>query len=201
MTSRLKLILTIATAILSLSLASTSKADSLFTGPYDVANWTTTLINSDGEADTSSAPASIELTGGNNGSIAAGVTLFSIVAPTTTSLVFDWTYQTFDCCGAKWDPAGYEINGVQTQLSPATSIPGFVGSGTTMVDLNAGDNFGFYVYTLDNLFGASTLEVSGAESTGVPEPSCLALLFAGIIGLGALSLKRGQFSATLAGRS
>jgi hypothetical protein len=192
--NKLKYILILASAALCLTLASSSKADTLFNGAYDVANWTTTFTNSDGVVDTSMAPGSVTVTGGNNGSGAPGETLFSIFAPAATSLAFNWTYQTFDCCGAEADPAGYEIGGVQFQLSPLSSVPGFMGSGIATVNLNSGDSFGFYVDTTDNFLGAATLQVSGVESTSVPEPSSLVMLAIGMVGLGALSFNRRQFS-------
>jgi|SRR6202790_3651824 len=194
--NKLHLVLILATAILSLTVSSISKADTLFNGAYGVSNWTTTLMNSDGGVDSSMAPASVTLTGGDNQSGNFGETLFSIVAPTSTSLVFNWTYSSLDF-GDQFDPAGYIINGMQFQLSPSWSLPGVGASGMSTVDLNGGDNFGFYVDTSDNLSGAASLQVNGPEVIATPEPSCLALLAVGMIALGALSLKRDQFSFNL----
>ena len=194
--NKLHLVLILATAMLSLTVSSISKADSLFNGAYGVSNWTTTLTNSDGGVNTSMAPSSVTLTGGNNQSGNFGETLFWIVAPTSTSLVFNWTYSSLDF-GAQFDPAGYIINGTEFQLSPSWSLPQVGATGVTTVDLNGGDNFGFYVDTVDNLFGSASLQVTGPEVIATPEPSCLALLAVGMIALGALSLKRGQFSFNL----
>src|SRR6202011_22527 len=191
-----KLALILATAVLCLTVSSISKADSLFNGAYGVSNWTTTLTNSDGGVDTSMAPASVTLTGGDNQSGEFGETLFSIVAPTSTSLVFSWTYSSLDF-GAQFDPAGYIINGMQTQLSPSWSLPQVGATGVSTVDLNMGDIFGFYVDTSDNLSGSASLQVTGPEVIATPEPSCLALLAVGMLALGALSLKRDQFSFNL----
>jgi hypothetical protein len=94
-----------------------------------VGNWTTTLSNSDGGVNTAGAPASIIVTGGDNGSFTWGETLFSITVPTTTTLTFGWTYTTYDGGGSYWDPAGYEIDGTEYQLSPPSSDFGFSGSG------------------------------------------------------------------------
>ena|ERR1700693_4979678 len=194
--NKLHLVLILATAMLSLTVSSISKADSLFNGAYGVSNWTTTLTNSDGGVNTSMAPSSVTLTGGNNQSGNFGETLFWIVAPTSTSLVFNWTYSSLDF-GAQFDPAGYIINGTEFQLSPSWSLPQVGATGVTTVDLNGGHNFGFYVDTVDNLFGSASLQVTGPEVIATPEPSCLALLAVGMIALGALSLKRGQFSFNL----
>ena len=191
-----KLVLILATAILSLTVSSISKADSLFNGAYGVSNWTTTLTNSDGGVDTSMAPASVTLTGGDNQSGEFGETLFSIVAPTSTTLVFSWMYSSLDF-GAQFDPAGYIINGMQTQLSPSWSLPQVGATGVSTVDLNMGYIFGFYVDTSDNMSGSASLQVTGPEVIATPEPSCLALLAVGMLALGALSLKRVHFSFNL----
>jgi hypothetical protein len=191
-----KLVLILATAVLCLTVSSISKADSLFNGAYGVSNWTTTLTNSDGGVDTSMVPASVTLTGGDNQSGKFGETLFSIVAPTSTSLVFSWTYSSLDF-GAQFDPAGYIINGMQTQLSPSWSLPQVGATGVSTVDLNIGDIFGFYVDTSDNMSGSASLQVTGPEVIATPEPSCLALLAVGMLALGALSLKRVHFSFSL----
>jgi hypothetical protein len=129
--------------LLWLTMTSTCKADSLFNGIYDVGNWTTTLTNSDGAVDTSSAPDVITMVGGNNGSGGPGEILFSIIAPTNDSFAFSWNYLTFDFDGSAFDPAGYEIDGVKTQLSPSFSEFGFLGSGVTTVNLTSGESFGF----------------------------------------------------------
>jgi hypothetical protein len=194
--NKLHLALILATAVLSLTVSSISKADTLFNGAYGVSNWTTTFTNSDGSVDTSMAPVSVTLTGGDNQSGNFGETLFSIVAPTSTSLVFSWTYNSLDF-GAQFDPAGYIINGTQFQLSPSWSLPQVGASGVSTVDLTSGDNFGFYVDTSDNLSGSASLQVSGPEVIATPEPSCLALLAVGMIALGALSLKHVHFSFNL----
>jgi hypothetical protein len=179
-----KLLLASSFAVLFLLCTGVTRADSLFNGSYAVGNWTTTLTNSDGGVNTAGAPTSILLTGGNNGSEASGETLFSISVPTTTTLTFGWTYTTYDCCGSEWDPAGYEIDGTQFQLSPPSSVTGFSGSGVQTVNLVAGEQFGFYVDTADNIQGPGTLAVGPA--TGTPEPSSLALLAAGLLGLAGL---------------
>ncbi len=169
-------------ALLMLGFSSVAQGDSLFYGDYSVSDWTTTLTNSDGSVNTSGAPGSVLLTGGNNLTDAAGTTLFSITVPADTVLTFDWTYTTDDTGGAYYDPAGYEIDGTKTQLSPVGSLQGFTESGVTTVDLTAGETFAFYVYTRDNEGGAATLDIS-TGSVPAPEPSSLIMLGSALLAL------------------
>jgi hypothetical protein len=174
----------LALAVLFLLSSGAAYSDEFFYGPYAVGNWTTTLSNSDGWVDTSLAPSSVTLWGGDNQSGLGGTTLFSIIVPSATTQAFAWDYQTFDCCGGVWDPAGYEINGVFTQLS--LNLDPYVGSsGTTTVSLNAGDEFGFYVNTPDNILARAEITISP-----VPEPATLTLLGSALIGLAGMMTRR-----------
>src|ERR1700681_798415 len=103
--NKLHLALILATAMLSLTVSSISKADTLFNGAYGVSNWTTTFLNSDGSVDTSMAPASVTLRGANNQREDCGEAPFSIIEPKSTGLCFNWTYKANDD-GAQFDPAG-----------------------------------------------------------------------------------------------
>ena len=191
---KIRQLVAIGFAVFFLFCSGVAHADSLFNGSYAVGNWTTTLTNSDGNVNTSLAPTSVTLTGGNNGSFLPGETLFSITAPTTATLSFNWIYSTLDCCGSVWDPAGYEIDGTKYQLSTNSAVPGLGGSGATTVNLTAGDTFGFYVDTVDNLEGPGILQVSGATSTPTPEPSTFVLLAVGLLGLVGLFRQRSRNS-------
>jgi hypothetical protein len=192
MTQPSKFALVFVCLLLWLTMTSTCKADSLFNGIYDVGNWTTTLTNSDGAVDTSSAPDFITMLGGDNGSNGPGEILFSMIAPKNDSFAFNWTYLTFDSDGAAFDPAGYEIDGVKTQLSPSSSESGFLGTGVTTVNLATGDSFGFYVDSTDNNLGRAILQVSAGDSTSVPEPSTLALLIIGAMLFGVIAFQHRQ---------
>src|ERR1700733_312974 len=192
MTQPSKFALVFVCLLLGLTMTSTCKADSLFSGVYDVANWTTTLTNSDGAIDTSSAPDFITMAGGNNGSGGPGEILFSMIAPANDSFAFNWTYLTFDFDGSAFDPAGYEIDGVKTQLSPSSSESGFLGTGVTTVNLTSGESFGFYVDSTDNKLGPAILQVSAGDSTSVPEPSTLALLIIGAMLFGVIAFQHRQ---------
>lgn len=184
----------IAVTMLALALGNVAKADSLtFTGPYAVGNWTTSLANSNGGVDTSLAPSSITVLGSNNGDIMGnfneGYTIFTIVVPATTTLTFNWLYQSFDDGGSFWDPAGYKIDNQFFQLSTDSQTPGGPMSGTTTVSLMAGQIFGFYVHSLDNIHGAANLTIFSGPVSSVPEPSSIALLSIGLLLAAAFSLR------------
>ena len=183
--------------VLFLGFVALAQADLIgFTGPYDPANWT--LSNDPvnlggivgGSVNTSGAPASIVLTGGNNGLNNVGWTTWSIVAPDSGLVSFDWSYLTTDGWGPAWDPAGWVLNGARTQLS--SSIGGMSQSGSTSFSVTAGDTFGFYVRTYDGLDGGGTITPSNF-SAPTPEPATL-LLVGGPLVLAGLRRRRAHRS-------
>jgi hypothetical protein len=105
--------LALAGATLGLA-ANPAQAITLFAGPYAPANWTQS-IGGDGSINTSGAPGSIILNGSDNDSGAQNVD-FTITAPATGIVSFDWSYSTQDEA-AKWDPFGYLVNGNFTILT------------------------------------------------------------------------------------
>ncbi len=66
--------MTVTTVSLTLAAASSASAATVFgfQTPYAPINWTFTNSNADGFVNTGGAPASISLTGGNNGSGGSG---------------------------------------------------------------------------------------------------------------------------------
>ncbi|MFB2979832.1 PEP-CTERM sorting domain-containing protein [Microseira sp. BLCC-F43] len=160
-----------------------------FSGSYAPSNWTFTNLNADGFVDTSNAPESITLTGGDNLSGAFGLTAYTTAA--VNSLVsFNWNYNTQDVDGPFWDPFGFLNNGVFTQLTDPNGSQSQSGTYSTLV--KAGDIFGFAVNTLDNIVGPASVTISNFEATQVPEPaSVLGLLAFGALGAGA-KLKRNK---------
>jgi hypothetical protein len=155
------------------------------------------LSNSPGTATGSVTPipGGFDLVGANN-----------MVGPTTTSylatalanetLTFNWTYTTNDCCGSYWDPAGYSINTANTQLSTdQNGLGGQIDSnGTITFNLSTGDQYGFYVSSLDSCCGPADIAVT----TGVPEPSTWAMLLLGFAGVGFMAYRRKSKPALLA---
>ncbi|MFM9064567.1 MAG: PEP-CTERM sorting domain-containing protein [Pirellula sp.] len=153
-----------------------------FTGPYDVSNWTllSDPAGGNGSVNTSSAPASVTITGSGNGFAIGFVgnvnTDYTVVAAGTGVVSFNWSYSSTDV--ANYDGFGYLRNGSFTLLANNASQ----GSGFTQFSVVQGDTFGFRVYSTDNIFGPGVATISSFDAP-VPEPTSMA-----IFGLGALGM-------------
>ncbi len=137
-----------------------------FSGAYDISNWSLINTNTNGSINTGSAPISIALTGGNNGSGSVGNTDYIITATTTTAVSFNWSYSTGD--GANWDRPNFLINGTPTLLTGYNTGGATTQSGTMTVNVTAGQTFGFNMRTLDNTFGAATVVISNFSANANP---------------------------------
>ncbi|GGG35722.1 hypothetical protein GCM10011344_40760 [Dokdonia pacifica] len=107
-----------------------------------------------------SATFEVVLISGNNDSNLPGSSDITVPITEDVTITFDWTYATDD--GAEFDPFGYLLNGVFTEL---TDIAGddFNQSGTETVMLSNGDTFGFRAFTLDNTFGPATTTITNFQ--------------------------------------
>lgn len=173
-----RLLTPLALAGATLGLAATpAQALTLFAGSYSPANWTQS-IGGDGSINTGGAPNSVTLTGSNDGSDLARNTDFTISAPTSGTVSFDWSYITQD--EPRFDPFAFLLNGSFAILS--NSNGGATQSGSAAFNVVAGDVFGFRQNSSDSLFGRasttiSNFNVSAPANTPVPGP--LPLLGAG----------------------
>ena len=184
--------MTVTTVSLTLAAASSASAATVFgfQTPYAPSNWTFTNSNANGLVNTGGAPASISLTGGDNGSNSSGTTNYTTTAAGTVT--FDWNYSTND--GPLLDRFGYLLNGSFTQV---TNNGGDVDqNGTSTFNVLAGDSFGFRIFTTDNTGGRASVTISNFSApapvpASVPEPSTvLSLLVLGGLGAGLKYLNR-----------
>jgi len=134
--------------------------------------------------------------GADNGTsrIFGGGPLSSLTTYTATSsgdqtLTFDWTYTSADGAGSAYDPGGWVLNGVQTQLSPDDLLLDSA-SGQLTLNLSAGDSYGFYIYSTDSQAGRGDIRITPASLLEaealavVPEPATWGLMIGGFFGLG-----------------
>ena len=129
-----------------------------FTGSFAPANFTLTNSNANGLVDTSNAPSSISLTGGDNQSGTAGSTAYTATAPLAGRVGFSYAYVTSDPSGPAADPFGYAQNGSFVQLTNDSGANSQ--SGTATFAIGAGQLLGFQLNTVDNLRGSATAKVS-----------------------------------------
>ena len=103
------------------------------------------LTNSNG-GDGYATPVSggYDLFGADNG-VGGNTTDLFATSTSVKTVTYNYKYTTHDCCGSEYDPAGYYLNGVETQISPASSNPYETNTGSVTFDLTFGDSYGFYV--------------------------------------------------------
>lgn len=182
--------MTVTTVSLTLAAASSASAATVFgfQTPYAPINWTFANSNADGSVNTSGAPASISLTGGDNDSASSGTTNYTTTAAAAGTVTFNWNYSTNDIDGPFFDPFGYLLNGSFIQVTDDGG--GVVQNGTSTFNVLAGDSFGFRIFTRDNTLGRASVTISNF-SAPIPEPSTvLSLLVLGGLGTGLKYLNR-----------
>ncbi len=173
-----------------------------FDGDYSIANWTEIQSGfppaGGGEVDTSGAPASILLQGGDdscdilNGPQFDGLSraeriqqarflddgcllVFTAEITGTGTLGFRWDYETEDVDGPEFDVFGYVLNGELTQLSDDGGAD--IQSDITTVSVTQGDDFGFYIDCTDCEEGAASVVISEFSAPGAPtsQPSAVSV--------------------------
>ena len=155
------------------------------------------VFSNDGTGDGSlsgSYPA-FTITGSNDGSGLEDTAFYLQHFTASEVVTFTWHYASADTGGTNFDPAGWILNNVETQLS-VDGDPGTLSSGTTSVTVLAGDTFGFYVDSRDSSFGAGMLAVGQdlppppPPPPANPEPPNAALVMAGLAALFAAVRRR-----------
>ncbi|NEP18640.1 MAG: PEP-CTERM sorting domain-containing protein [Leptolyngbya sp. SIO4C1] len=165
-----------------------------FTGDYAPENWQLFNGNADGSIDVSSAPESVQLTGGNQADdlncsstslslleaskCLPGVTNWYIEVPEDSLLSFRWSYQTADSGGPGFDSFGYVIEDFpppQGDGQPFIELIDIGGPlqqvGVTQIQVAAKRIFALQIATDDNRYGAATVIIDQFTATSLaPEP-------------------------------
>ncbi|MFN5626456.1 MAG: hypothetical protein ACK5DM_21070 [Planctomyces sp.] len=173
-----------------------------FTGPFDVANWTQAVTNGgDGSFDLTNAPLNVTLFGSDNGfAPIASDTRFSITPTTGWFIGFDWQYSTADF-SPFWDPAGYSINGVFTQLSNDAGSQSQSGQVRNLL-IVPGDVFAFEQRSPDSSFGRAQMTISSFSATvssfsaTVPEPASFIPVAVAFAAFGVRAFRRRRATQT-----
>ncbi|CAN5789553.1 hypothetical protein BH23PSE1_BH23PSE1_16120 [soil metagenome] len=98
-----------------------------------------------------------------------------------------WSYLTLDKRGAAFDPFGFIVGGMKTQLSDDAGLAAQSGHFSFLVA--TGEAFGWYVTSIDNKNGAGTALVA-ADIAPIPPPAAGLLLIGGLGAFGMLRLRR-----------
>jgi hypothetical protein len=169
-----------------------AQANAAFVNAYDAAKWTRSVNG--GGINISGAPSSITLTSSNNGKGNGSNRNqdFTITAVASGLVTFDWNYKTNDKDGAQFDPFGWLLNGVFTQLTKDAGKK--KQSGTFSAAVKIGDSFGFRANSWDSLYGSATttitkfsapaqIPVPAAIPSQVPVPAAIWLMGIPMMGL------------------
>jgi PEP-CTERM motif len=149
-----------------------------FTGDYALSNWTTTT---DGGTIDTFPPFSVMLISANDDGGNQNQD-FTFTAVEHANISFEWTYLTTDTDGPSFDPFGWLLNGVFTQVTNNNGLNLQLGSVTFQV--LPGQVFGFRANSVDSEFGPASTVVGNFQADPVPEPGTMLLLGTGLAAAG-----------------
>jgi len=184
-------------AAVAFFLVSSAQAGTItgFTGEYDVSNWTTTFTSPCNGCATIASATELTLVGADGAEAFDQFTDRTITVLTNAIITFSWEYETLD--DPYWDLFGIIYNdGSGVLFTPlADETGGILQTGSRSFVVDAGDIFGFRVWSVDSINGAATGTISNfsVESEGggtVPEPGGLALLGIALLGAAAARWRR-----------
>lgn len=142
-----------------------------FTGVFAPENWTLTSGGTPASVVWNDDYTSFTLTGSDTQSNAPSFTYFTVNVTSAYIVAFDWIYETGD--DPQYDYAGYITDGSPTPLSSGNGDNFQSGStGASPISFSGGA-VGFYVQSVDNLYGPASLTVSNfsfSENTLPPTP-------------------------------
>lgn len=122
-----------------------------FNNCYAINNWSLQHLNGgNGSVNTTGSPNSIQLTG-PDGTGGNSYTLYQITVAATGTISWNWTVSHNDC---SYDTYGYRINGTDYPLATCSA------SGSTSVNVTAGQTFAFYGRSHDGCCGTFTATIS-----------------------------------------
>jgi hypothetical protein len=142
------------------------------------------------------------ITGSDNGA-GENTTFYTQTFAASAIVSFSWQYASLDSSGlGTYDPAGWVVTHAGTSVETQLSVDADTSdSGTTSVTVLAGDTFGFYVYTIDSMYGPGMLAINEDLSLpppppppppppAIPEPQNAVLMMAGLAALFAAVRRR-----------
>lgn len=178
-----------ASTLRALALASTL---ALASATVSAASFTIDLGGGDGTVlDISKPSGKFDLTfvmiGSDSNSNLPVITRYTTTASESLLVTGEYSYLSNDCCGPVFDPFGFVVNDVLTQLTDDDGNSGQ--AGTFSFNVAAGDTYGWFIRSSDDILGAASVSV-GADLAAVPVPASLPLLGTAVAGIVALRRRR-----------